>query len=361
VHAQTSPAVTGKWNRAFTHILRENDRSAWGNWTLSPTINAGAVGIIDPETGEFTHVHHLPRAELLSLAEAQNWSLQSSGVHRTESSINLLGGYTDPSTGRKVYQGTLVEWSFPQDSCLSTNGHLTGKTSVNGYADLINEQFEWLHKLAKNVGFATQDGIKQGFGVITQTRNCCGAINLGSLESNSTFQLTGSVGGVAAMTGAGTVEAGMKGSFRDFRSTKQFECRLFPTEKDTVGNEDIAISYEFASFDKRVLIPRWAGPLEGLNLVFVSHGSYQSTCTVNYKVPGDTKMHTDNVPLGAGLTRTISGLPLDAYDMEVVIELKAGNAFQFRFARPLDKWVNGQVTFDIGGWWPYRGQVSWRT
>lgn len=258
--ALTNPAVTNRWNRAFTNILRQKDQTVWGNWTLSSSVVAGAVGIIDPDTGNFTLLRHLPRAEVLTIEGAERWFVESSGVRRTESQIDFRRGYADPSSGLDVTVGTAIGWSFSQEGSLSSNGHVIGRSNVNAYADLIARQFEWLYDLANAVGFATSDGIRQGFGIVTQTWDCCGAINLGSHESDSFFTLTGSVDGIAAMTGVGTVRDGIKGSYKTTQATKAFERRSFPPEANLAAQDSIAISYNFASFDKRVLMPHWAGP-----------------------------------------------------------------------------------------------------
>lgn len=352
-------ATTKKWNKAFTNILRENDRTVWGNWTLNPTVIAGAVGIVDTETGEFTHLGNVPDAELFPLLAPQDWFVESTGVRRTQTQVDFKGGYVDPSTGLTVEVGTQVDWSFSEESSLSSNAHISGRTLVNNFADLLSDQFPWLYEKAKKAGFATDKGIVQGFGVITQTWDCAGAVNLGALEKDSSFGLTGSVDGSAAMTGGAPVKAGIKGSFKDTKATKSFERHMYPAEENTAPTNDIAISYNFASFDGHVLLPRWANSLTGLTIVFTSGGSFISRCKITYK-RSDGKTYEDNVTFSAGLTRTLTA-PLDATDMSVEIDLVAGDTFRFKFDRPGAEWVLGQVKFNIGGWWPSGGHVEWNT
>lgn len=122
-----SLAKTKKWNKAFTNILRENDRTVWGNWTLNPTVISGAVGIIDAETGEFTHLGNMPGAQLVPLLAPQDWFVESTGVRRTQTQVDFKGGYTDPSTGLTVDVGTQVDWSFSRESSLSSNAHVSGR------------------------------------------------------------------------------------------------------------------------------------------------------------------------------------------------------------------------------------------
>lgn len=364
MRAITKLDTSQKWNKAFTNLLRVNDRAVWGNWTLNPAIVAGAVGIIDPETGEFTHIDNLPGAQLATLNAAQNWYVESSGVRRTESAVEFKGGYEDPSSGLNVDVGTTVKWGFSEESSLSSNGRVTGRTVVNGFAGAMRDLYKWLYDQAEKSGYATPDGISQGFGVVTQTWDCCGAINLGSLENDSTFDLTASVDGAAAMTGAGTVKAGLKGSYKEVKASKSFERHMFPAEKDTAPLNDIAISYNFASFAGKALMPRWAGPLTGLSLFFDNKVgcTYHSTCMVDYKRPdgkGGYTTHHAQESMTGGLKRTISGLPLDAYDLDVTIALKAGETFRFKFATPLAEWYEGQAMFEITGTWPGGASVKW--
>ena len=44
------------WNRTFTDLIRAGRAAYWGNWTLDPKIKLGAVGIVSPDTGDFTLV-----------------------------------------------------------------------------------------------------------------------------------------------------------------------------------------------------------------------------------------------------------------------------------------------------------------
>jgi hypothetical protein len=359
MQALVNLATTKKWNKAFTNILRENDRTVWGNWTLNPTVIAGSVGIVDTETGEFTPLGTVPGAEIIPLLAGQDWFVESTGVRRTESQVDFKGGYTDPSTGLTVDVGTQVNWSFSEESALSSNAHVSGRTVVNDLPDLVASQYEWLYEKAKKAGFATENGIVQGFGIITQTWDCAGAVNLGSLEKDSSFGLTGSVDGSAAMTGSAPVKAGIKGSYKETKATKAFERHMYPSEKDTAPTSDVAISYNFASFDGRVLLPRWASPMTGLTIVFTSGGSFVSRCTIRYKRP-DGKTYEDKVSFTAGLTRTLTA-PLDATDMNIEIDLAAGDTFRFKFDRPTAEWLLGQLKFEIGGWWPSGGWVKWST
>ncbi|MGB4847883.1 MAG: hypothetical protein WBP41_08200, partial [Saprospiraceae bacterium] len=53
--AQESAVNSNLWNKVFTDMIRQTTQTAWGNWTLNPSVVPGDVGILNPETGSYTH------------------------------------------------------------------------------------------------------------------------------------------------------------------------------------------------------------------------------------------------------------------------------------------------------------------
>ena len=88
------------WNRTFTDLIRAGRAAYWGNWTLDPKIKLGAVGIVSPDTGDFTLVQEAtPGVPLSSRGIPNQWKLSSSNVKRTQANVSLDGSATDPETG----------------------------------------------------------------------------------------------------------------------------------------------------------------------------------------------------------------------------------------------------------------------
>ncbi len=353
---------TNRWNIAFTNMIRQTNLAAWGNWTLNPSVVPGAVGILDPVTGSFTAVATIPGARIIRLASPESWSVESSSVHKSESDVSFAGGYLDPSSGTTVTAGLDVAWSFSQEGSIVSNATLLGRSLVDDFGSLMQANYPWLLSQAKSVGYATDAGISQGFGMITQVTQCAGGVNIGSLTDNSTFSLTGSVDGINAMTGGGEASAKVKGSYKEADENKSFEKHLWPAETDKVPDADIGISFQFASFAGKLIMPTWIAPLSGFSFLFNnSHGgTYIADCSVEYTSAssGSQKPISTSISVAGGQAHSIGGIPLDAQNVKVTIHLEAGDTFYFKFPTPIASLLNGNAVFDIYGVWPWSGRVE---
>ena len=357
---------TSKWNIAFTNLIRQTQGTAWGNWTLNPSVRPGAVGFIDPDTGSFTYVTDIPQPKIVNLASPQTWSVESSSVHRSENNVDFKGGYVDPSTGNKVDVGLEVAWTFAHENSVSSNATLTGLSVVDDFGALLQSNFQWMLGEAASVDKVTRDangkptGIVQGFGMITHATRCAGGINLGALNDSSTFSLTGSVDGVGAMTGVGDVTAGIKGSFKQTDENKSMEKRLWPAEADKASTSEVAIAYQFASFDGHIIMPTWIQPLSGFSFVFdnAHAGTYIAHCKVEFESASNPSMSPVSITVPGGQCHSINGIPLDAKNLVVTIHLVAGDTFTYRYASPIATILNGTVKFDIYGVWPWSAHVD---
>jgi hypothetical protein len=354
--------IDNRWNIAFTSIIRQTDLAAWGNWTLNPAVTPGAVGFIEAETGSFTPAATIPHARIINLAAPEEWAVESSSVHKFETDIQFKGKYLDPSSGTEVTAGLDIGWTFAQEGSIVSNGTNTGVAMVDEFGLLMADQYPWLLHEARSVDMATDAGITQGFGMITQVRLCTGGINLGSLDAQSTFSITGSVDGVNAMTGGGTASAGVKGSYKETNESKAFERRLWPAEANTAAATEIGISYQFASFDGSLLMPTWIGHLNGFAVVFdnAHGGTYIANCSVSFDTPGSTKPTTLTTSASGGYTRTIDGIPLDATNLKITVDFEAGGTFHFKWALPIATWITGQRTIDLSGVWPWGSHAKVR-
>lgn len=353
---------TTLWNKAFTALARNTNLATWGNWALNSGIQAGAVGILDPTTGSFTPITQMPGADILSNQVGYSWSLESSSVHRTESSVDFKGGYKDPSSGVTVNAGLQVEWGFSEEGGISSQATIVGEDMVNDFTSLMQEQYDWLYKQAKAANYVTPSGILQGFGMITHVRRCNGGINLGSLTKESTFSLTGSVDGVKQMTGGGSASGSIKGSYKDMKASASFERHNWPSGANEVPPTDVGITYQFATFSGKTIMPSWIMPIQDftIHLDNAHGGTYIVDMTVTYNIPGSSDVQTKKVTAPGGQYKTIDGIPLNAYNLEVKCSFRAGDTFHFNWPNPAANWLTGQRTIDCSGVWPWKSVAKVR-
>lgn len=352
------------WNIGFTEMIRKTNGAAWGNWNLNPAIVPGAVGILDPETGSFTQSSTLPKAVITKLKSPEDWVIESSSVHRTESDVDFKGGYIDPSTGTKVDVGLDVSWSFSSEGSLVSNATITGLSQVDDFATAMANNYDWFLQKAKDAGYATDDGIVQGFGMITVVQNCAGGINIGSLTEDSSFSLVGSVDGVNAMTGGGDINVGVKGSYKETNQTKSFESHMWPAEANSAAAGEVGISYQFASFDGKQLMPTWIKKLSGFAVTFDNQhgGTYIAHCEVTYDqmVNNVKQSSSKTASVSGGHTQTLDGIPLDAINLQINVHFVDGGDFHGGFRKPLTALLAGSCTVDLSGVWPWGSHASLR-
>jgi hypothetical protein len=348
------------WNRAFTDLIRQTTQTAWGNWSLNPLIFPGAVGIIDPATGSFTYVDTIlnadKNAKVIALLAPEAWAIESSSVRQTESEVEFKGGYLDPSSGLVVNVGLDVAWTFAREGSLVSNATMTGRSVVDGFGRLMEEHFDWLVKTARTVGYATPSGgIRQGFGMITHVQTCRGGVNIGSLNENSSFSLVGSIDGVDAMTGGGEVNASVKGSYKETNKSKAFESHMWPSEANTAAQGEIGLTFQFATFQERQIMPTWIQPVNSFRVIFdnAHGGTYIGKCAIEYSVPGSPTPVRLETSVPGGQMGTLDDIPLNAIDLKISIHFVAGDDYHFPFDSPISSWLTGQCTVDMSGVWPW--------
>ena len=163
-----------KWNQKYTALLRATDQTAWGNWSLDGSVHPGAVGILNSQTGSFTHVATLPDFELDDEPAAAAVAIESEGVHRTSISADAKVG------AGPIDVGGGFKWEFDEAGCLTSYASVVGRTSVRDFGRAIAAQNEWLRETAAEVGYTTADGnIVEGFGVITSVQRASLVLNMG--------------------------------------------------------------------------------------------------------------------------------------------------------------------------------------
>lgn len=350
------------WNRALTSLIRNTTQTAWGNWTLDPSVVPGAVGYLNPATGTFTRYAMLPQFKRVDLSAPQAWVAENSSIHQTQSEVKFEGGYKDPSSGVTVNTGLKVDWTFERRGSVTSNATLSGLSLVDNFGEAMSSQFDWLHELAKKYNHVTKDGIAQGFGMVTHVQTCRGATNIGSLSDDSSFSMTGSLDGMAAMTGAGKIDGKVEGSYKEVNKSKAFESRMFPTESNSAAPGEVGLVYQFASYQGRQFFPTWIQKVDNLSVVFDnSHGgTYIGNCKLEYSVPNGASRVSREVTAPGGQVRSIGDIPLDAFDLEISVHFTAGDDFSFVIYQPIARWLTGQCTVDLRGVWPWGSEAKIR-
>src|SRR5215207_189991 len=199
------------WNAQYTQLIRKARRAHWGNWGLSGQIEPGAVGIVDPETGEFKLVETaIPGAQVKTRQLPTRWELMSERVSRTQGNVSLDGGVVDPETQTTVKAGIKIEWGLEKSGSMVSEFSLGSEAYLDGFGDLLNSQYDWLSSKAASVGMSRNGGgISQGFGVVTSVLWANSGLNVAAQSDNTTFAITGSASAVNELVG----QAEGKGSY----------------------------------------------------------------------------------------------------------------------------------------------------
>jgi hypothetical protein len=340
-----------KWNRSFSELIRRSRPAYWGNWALNAQVQPGAIGIVDPHSGDFRLVAEtLPNLKVKRLPVSNSWQLLSEKVSRTEAKTDVSGEITDPDTGVKGEAGVEVSWSMSQEGSIASEFSLREEAYLEELTQVEKNQ-AWLAQQAAGVGFGGNGEIAQGFGVITGVLYANSGLNVGSQSKDSAFAIAGRASAVHEMLGGATA----KGSFTSVRKAKSIDKHLWPDHANTVASGPVPIAYTFASFEGKLLIPNWVSKIGGFEIFFSNQlgSTYIVAIELSYKV-GD-KTHNDSFEISGGLSRTVGNIPLNATDIKVKARFKGvinSDTYERSWARPLGQWLTGQRHIDMYGVWP---------
>ena len=344
------------WNVQLTRLLRNTERFAWGNWTLDPTIKVGALGYFNPTDSQFQAAQTEIEVPVRTAVSSSDWHIEQGDVKQSSVGVEFSVPYKDPTTGTEVTVGVQSKWEFGTKGSLTSTGSAYGVEYVEDPARVMSDSYDKILAIAQRYNKATGDKINQGFGMITKVWLTDGCVNIGSRQDKSEFSITGSVDGVAAMTGSDQ-SASLKGSYKTVSSTDNIEKRIFPGKANSVESKPVAYAYEFTSFAGKVIIPRWVGDIPYLNLWFDNGGSYIVNATVTYNV-GSEKV-TKKIRVSGGLDGQITGIPLDATNFDIRMDFTAGGTQFLRVSNPLNTWELGRGHIKLSGWWPGQSGAVW--
>ncbi len=342
------------YNAAFTQLIRRSRRAHWGNWGLSPDIRAGAVGVVDPASGEFTLVQdQLPGLDgrVSKSPLPSKWQLMSEHVSRQQADASLDGSAVDPDTGTKISAGLKVSWGLERSGSMVSEFSIESEDTVKGIGDLLTQQYDWLQQQASAQGMSNGNGISQGFGVISSVIWARSGLNVAAQSDNTTYSISGSASAVNQLVGQ--VEG--KGSYTSATSDKSVDQHIWPDQSGKVADAPVPIAYRFASFEGRTIIPNWTMHLGSFQLVLNNQhgGTYIVKGELNYDTPrGHVKQDTS---VSGGLIATIGAIPLDATNINLRLSFKgmfSDEHKSFRWDTPLGTWYDGTRHVDLSGVWP---------
>jgi len=341
------------YNAGYTQLIRKGRRAHWGNWALSAQIQPGAVGVVDPETGEFTLVEEqIPGAQIQTRQQPTRWELMSEHVSRQQGNVSLDGSATDPETGTKVTAGLEVKWGLEKSGSMISEFSLGSEAVLVGFGELLNRQYDWLKKAAASQGMSRNGGgISQGFGVVTSVLWANSGLNVAAQSDDTTFSVTGSVSGVNELVG----QAEGKGSYSSATSDKSVDKHIWPDQAATLAEAAIPIAYTFASFDGQLIIPNWTMEVGSFQLVLNNQhgGTYIVKANLGYDTPQGRRSQEASV--SGGLISTLGAIPLNATNLSLDLAFKgvfSDEHKSFKWNTPLGTWYDGKRHIDLSGVWP---------
>jgi RNA polymerase sigma factor (sigma-70 family) len=343
------------WNAQFTQMIRKTNQAYWGNWSLSSEITPGAVGIVDPSTGLFkliaTAIPGVSDGNFLHNKVSSDWNAMTSDVSRTETDIDLKGEVTDPDTGITTKAGLQIQWKFGTEGSMVSKCALDAETVLNNPDAVLGQNIDWLVQRAGQSGMGSEGRIAQGFGVVTSVLYARSGLNVGSMAADNTFSLTGTAAGVHKLLG----EASGKGSFTSTNESKSVDKHLWPSEAGVLPTGSVPLAFTFASFDGKLLLPRWITHISAYQLVIRNNhgGTYKVVINLKYDTPRGPK--TNSTYATGGLTATIADIPLDASNLQLQLVFKGvstDETHNLQWASPRGQWVNGVRHVDLYGVWP---------
>ena len=348
------------WNAQFTQMIRKTNQAYWGNWSLSSEIRPGAVGIVDPGTGHFkliaSGIPDVGEGNFLSRRVSSDWNAMTSDVSRTETEVDLKGEATDPETGVTLKAGLKVEWKFGREGSMVSKCALDSESVLNDPDVVLGKHLDWLAERAAQSGMGSDGHIAQGFGVVTSVLYARSGINVGSMAADNTFSITGSVAGVQKLLG----EASGKGSFTSTSASRSVDKHMWPSESGVLPDESVPLAFTFASFDGRLLLPRWITHIGSYQLVI--RNTHGGTYIVDGKLEYDTPRgrRSNEVRVSGGLTATIADIPLDASNLKLALTfrgVRTDETYHLQWRNPRGQWIDGVRHVDLYGVWPGQTRV----
>ena len=346
VHA-SSPLPPGYFNKQFNQLVRTTYPHCWGNWNLNPDIRVGAIGTIDAKSGTFRYsgvnlddleIQSIPLNKSLLLSKGD---VQQSGLEfKSELEIaNEVSG-----TGQ-------MTWKFAKRGSMVAQWALKSQQVMTDPVSTLYREIDTLKAEAYNNNMLVDNGIVQGFGVITSVIMADAGISLGSEMSNSEFRINGSSELIRALTGQGNVSAG----YYQTHVSGQVTSFIWPADiTDTV--ETVPIAFTFSSIDGDRVIPGWLREISFFEIRINNLGSYHLRAELKYECPHTGITHRSATIYSYG-DMIFGEIPIDATNISLVLNYRtifnnSETKKRFFWKSPLGSWSSGSYAIDVKGQWP---------
>lgn len=338
------------WNRVCNDLIRRERPKYWSNWTLIPTIDPGAYGIVDSATGDFTYIGLLDKPKVDNRSTSVQWALASTDVTQHQANVKISGNYVDPEDPeKKIDAGVEVTWGFKKEESLVSKFSVRSEKTLLDLNETIKGQWRTLAARAQEHGKGDGTNIHQGFCVVTSVMYADSGLNVGAESKESSFGITGTVTGIDGMNQG-------KGNGSWLYTTEQagFSCHLWPSKPNQVASILQPIAYTVASFDGRAIIPDWTQVFENprLNVNNKHGGTYIAHASLKYDTPEQKDCEkAESVSGGREVTIT---LPLDATNLRLTITFTHDDTqCSFHWDKPLLEWPTSERNIDIRGVAPH--------
>ncbi|MDR6710758.1 hypothetical protein J2W83_000347 [Pseudomonas hunanensis] len=348
-----------KWNRLYTDLLRGSRSTLWGNWALNPVIKPGAVGIVDPSSGDFTLVNDvLPNAEVIKMEQGRRWSISSKDVTRKQTKANISGTVFDPATGAQVKPDLTIEWAFGKEQSIVSEFALNSEHRLKDLA-LLRDQFDWLYAQAEKVGMASNGRIAEGFGVVTNVIYADSGVNAGAKSKDATFSMSGTASGLNTLLGENGISGKGAATFLTSRNSSAVESHTLPAQDGQKATAPLPVAYSFASFGPgKLVIPVWVQQIGTLRMHVDSKASsattYLTKVTLAYDLPGKGRVEEGPITIPGGLSHNFN-IPMAASRLDFKAEfvnVGQNETIRRHWATPVSQWVGGARTINLYGTWP---------
>ncbi|MGJ7551575.1 hypothetical protein [Pseudomonas alloputida] len=350
--------MTIRINRIYTDLLRVDYPAIWGNWGLNSSIKPGAVGIVDPDTGDFTLVADcLPGVEISKSQQSHKWEFKSEGVSRNEVSASVEGVIFDPSTGAEVRPDAALEWTFDKENSITSEFAIAGEHTISNLT-VLHDQYDWLLAQARKLNMATSVGITEGFGVVTSVIYASSGLNAAAKKSKASFTVAGSASGLNRLFKEEGISGKGKASYVFTSNSSEVEMHTLPAKSGELATDPLPIAFNFASYaGNRVLIPKWVGKMGVLNLLVDSKATSLTTYTtkvkLSYKTP-EGPFEESRTVIG-GSSTSFGRIPLTATEMVLTAEfinIGENTPLMLKWNTPASEWLGGTRTVNLTGTWP---------
>ena len=254
------------WNKQLTTLIRQNDASIWGNWSLIGNVDIGAYGVIDRATAEFTRLGNLFEEEdelfKITRKKSGDFSYMTKGVKQQDAGSTVNGTFVDPESGTEVTAGVQFSWHFKEDTDLLVHFIAVSSESMGPVRSLqMSRVFDNLRRVASGAGLLTNSGgIAPGFIVVTDVVKSAGGFMVGSQSSNQSFSISGEAKATSKLMEG--VSGDAKASYSSTHATESIIKYVFPSpDQPIVSGSAIQapIAFKAVSFNNLALLPNWDG------------------------------------------------------------------------------------------------------